>query len=230
MKFIVKGAAAVMLLLGSTTAYQKRDQIANELSSLSNMIDEMEQPQAESIFSRVLERKDQIATLSETHPEFSERYTSELDHLSNMIDAIEDEDFDVCMQMIEERKDSLMTELTLSLFESPVESTQNMIDIKAPNLANPKEAEAAHKKYLEALVKFYEALPATKDAPGAYQVTMMTKAKELVKTWEAYEKKVGKEVAKKANYKSPSLFKEFYAKSEKAYTDAVAAKKKYEEE
>lgn len=95
---------------------------------------------------------------------------------------------------------------------------------KVPDLSNPKEAEAAHKKYLEALVKFYDALPTKKDgAVGDYQATMMTKAKDLVKTWEAYEKKVGKEAAKEANYKSPSLFNEFYAKTEKAYKDAVAA-------
>ena len=94
---------------------------------------------------------------------------------------------------------------------------------EVPQLASPKEAEAAHKKYLESLNKFYEALPGKKDAPGDYQVTMMTKAKELVKTWEAYEKKVGKEAAKEANYKSPALFRQFYAKTEKAYKDAVAA-------
>ena len=48
MKIIIKGVAAVMLLLGSASAYQQKDQVANELSALSHMIDEMEQPNAES--------------------------------------------------------------------------------------------------------------------------------------------------------------------------------------
>jgi len=144
-----------------------------------------------------------------------------------MIDAIEDEDFEVCMKMIEERKESLMTELTFSLFDSqPVESTQNMVDIPdIPNIADPKEAEAAHKHYLEALVKFYDALPKKDDGPGDYQTTMMEKAKKMSDTWEAYVKVVGKDEAEKANYKSPSLFKEFYAASKKTYDDAVEAKK-----
>lgn len=55
---IIKGAAAVMLLLGSASAYQKKDQVANELSALSNMIDVMEQPNSEAIFSQIVERKD----------------------------------------------------------------------------------------------------------------------------------------------------------------------------
>ena len=100
MKIIIKGVAAVMLLLGSASAYQQKDQFANELSALSHMIDEMEQPNAESMFSRIVERKDQIATLADSKPEFAQRYTDELDSLANMIDAVEDEDYDVMMQLI----------------------------------------------------------------------------------------------------------------------------------
>lgn len=162
-----------------------------------------------------------------------------------MIDAIEDEDFDVCMKMIEERKESLMNELTLSLFDnSPVESTQKLFDMddareKVPNLANPKEAEAAQKHYVDALVKFYDALPKDDDEGvlSPIQKKMMTLAKNMSETWEAYVKVVGKEASEKANYKSPSLFKEFYAQTkkstedaEKALKDAKEAKEKAEKE
>lgn len=97
MRFIVKGIAAVMLFLGGAQAYEKKDQIANELSALTTMIDEMEQPKADSLFNRLVERKDQIASLAENYPQFSQRYQDELETLASMIDAIEDEDFDVCM-------------------------------------------------------------------------------------------------------------------------------------
>ena len=74
MRFIVKGIAAVMLFLGGAYAYEKKDQIANELSALTTMIDEMEQPKADSLFNRLVERKDQIASLAENYPQFSQRY------------------------------------------------------------------------------------------------------------------------------------------------------------
>jgi len=155
MKIIIKGVAAVMLLLGSASAYQKKDQVANELSALSNMINEMEQPNAESLFNRIVERKDQIATMAQSKPQYSERYTEELDTLANMIDAVEDEDYDVMMQLIEARKDKLMNELTLSMFEDV--PTQNMI--KTPKLTSDTDVKAAQAEYDKALLGFYNSLP-----------------------------------------------------------------------
>ena len=54
------GLSAVMLLLGNTAAYTKTEYIANELGALSKMIDTMEEPQAETIFSQMLERKNEL--------------------------------------------------------------------------------------------------------------------------------------------------------------------------
>ena len=51
MKTILKGLSAVMLLIGNTSAYTKKEYIANELGALSKLIDQMEEPNSHNIFS-----------------------------------------------------------------------------------------------------------------------------------------------------------------------------------
>ena len=44
MKLVIKGMAAVALLLGDASAYSKKDAIVNELHAISDMVDAMETP------------------------------------------------------------------------------------------------------------------------------------------------------------------------------------------
>jgi hypothetical protein len=47
----ITGLSAIMLLLGATSAYSKKEYIAYELGALSKLIDTMEEPKAASIFA-----------------------------------------------------------------------------------------------------------------------------------------------------------------------------------
>ena len=99
----------------------------------------------------------------------------------------------------------------------------NMVNFKL-KLANPEEAERAHRKYNHALVDFYDALP--KD--GVYQKAMYAKGADLKATYTAWHAKTKLDM----EYVDPDTFLDyFYDEGNKSQKkNETIAKKKAEEE
>lgn len=98
-----------------------------------------------------------------------------------------------------------------------------MVNFKL-KLANPEEAERAHRKYNHALVDFYDALP--KD--GLYQKAMYAKAADMKATYTAWHAKTKLDM----EYVDPETFLEyFYEEGNKSQkkNETIAKKKAAED-
>lgn len=97
---------AVAALLGvSSAALTQKQLIKNQLIALSGLVSEFDTPQKDAIFSRISQRKDELANQLLAHPEHTESILSEVATLKGLVRSVEAENYDNAMSLMEDRKD-----------------------------------------------------------------------------------------------------------------------------
>ncbi len=97
---------AIAALLGVTSAALTQKQlIHNQLVALSKMVSEFDAPEKDAIFSRIAQRKDELANQLLAHPEHTESILSEISTLKGLVHTVEAQNYDGAMSLMESRKD-----------------------------------------------------------------------------------------------------------------------------
>jgi len=95
-------------LLGfSSAALSQKQLLHNQLVALSGMVSEFDAPEKDAIFSKIAERKDELANQLLAHPEHTESILSEVATLKGLVRTVDAQNYDGSMSHMEARKDQL---------------------------------------------------------------------------------------------------------------------------
>lgn len=101
----MKFAVAAALLGFASAALSQKQLIKNQLIALSGLVSEFDAPEKEAIFSKISQRKDELANQLLAHPEHTESILSEVSTLKGLVRSVEAENYDDAMSLMEARKD-----------------------------------------------------------------------------------------------------------------------------